>query len=59
MINLGKDYISFDDVDADGWHEMCGGVVFHFKNGMSVFVSKEMAERISETFQHIKHSEDE
>ena len=57
MLKLQSSSVSLDDENYSG-HTLWGdGVTFHFRNGLDVFVSKEIGERITSALSHLNKLE--
>jgi hypothetical protein len=57
MLKLTKDHAELTTEDEDGWHPMGDGIIFHFKEGVSIYISTEMSEKITMSFQHLREYE--
>jgi hypothetical protein len=52
MLNLAKHHAILTPEGESGWVPTGDGIIFHFKDGISVFISNEMEKKISQTFEH-------
>jgi hypothetical protein len=59
MLNLAKRHAILTPEGESGWCPTGDGIIFHFKDGLSVFISKGMERKIRLTFQHQREVEGE